>query len=282
MLGRMWDAATRWTMVYHQPIFELCLGGSAVPRTMSPTDAQKVELFRDSAYYEIIHTFGVPAEFTADHLDSHAIGETINFSRRVHARALSHFLFRRPSDQGVPDKDDAFAEDFGFDTTALGLTDDARKRKAENIDLNKGLIHITYGRVTGATNKPWTNPVLTELLPVTIQFMRHIRDNERRILPGGRELFVDEQERRGWKELLSCLERCQGGMERLRFLSGFRGHQTWYFPSTEPGRIDALYGAKEKTAPGDAVLLSTATNTTATSTGGSIGLRGSARPFGPT
>src|SRR5262245_38881731 len=109
---------------------------------MKPTDDERVQLFRDSVYYEIIHTFGVPAEFKDDQLESHAVGETINFSRHVHARTLSHFLFRRPSDNDVPKKDDAFAEDFGFDPTALGLSDDVRKGKVDHKDLNKGLIHI--------------------------------------------------------------------------------------------------------------------------------------------
>jgi hypothetical protein len=232
-------------------------------RAMRPTDDQRVQLFRDSVYYEIIHTFGVSAEFSDDQLGSHAIGETINFSRHVHARALSHFLFHLPSDLSK-NQDDAVAEDFGFDPTALGLSDTVRKGKAENKDLNKGLIHITYGRVTGATKKPWISTVLNDLLPVTIQFMKHIRDNERTILSGGMGLFANQQEREGWCKLLTCLERCQQG-ERLRFTSGFHGKQTWYQPSTGRGAVATLYGAKETVTPSDAVVLGTATNTTVSS-----------------
>src|SRR5262245_19028414 len=237
-------------------------GDGDVARAMKPTDDERGRLFRDSVYYEIIHTFGVPAELPDDQLDSHAIGETVNFSRHVHARALSHFLFRRPSDGEVREKnDDAFAEDFGFDPTALGLSDGTRKAKVEHKDLNKGLIHITYGRVTGA--KPWSSQALKELLPVTIQFMKHILDKEKTILPSGGDLFANQQEREGWKELLACLERCQLG-KRLRYASGFNGLQTWYTPSTHEGAIAALYGAKEKATPPEAVCLSTTTNTAPT------------------
>jgi hypothetical protein len=215
-----------------------------VARAMNPSDDQKVRLFRDSVYYEIIHTFGVPIELNDSQLDSHAIGEIINYSRHVHARALSHFLFRRASDSEVR-KDDALAEDFCFDISALGLSENVRKQKAENLDLNKGLIHITYGRVTGVTKKPWNSPVLNDLLPVTIQFMQHIREKERSILSGGGELFTDQQERDGWEVLLTCLKQCKKE-NRLRFRSGFKGQNSWYIPSTEEGNILALYGTSTK------------------------------------
>lgn len=228
-------------------------------RDMIPTVDQRRQLFQDSVYYEIIHTFGIPAGVTDDQLNNHAIGETINFSRHVHARALAHFLYRRPSDSDVQKRDDAFAEDFGFDPTTLG-SDEVRKRKTEHKDLNKGLIHITYGRVTGATTKPWSSPVLKDLLPVTIQFMKHIRDNERVVLAGGGDLFANEQERKGWQELLACLQSCQK-RQRLRFKSGFDGQKTWYVPQTEPGDIADLYGTKGGPAPAEAVVLGTATNT---------------------
>ena len=230
-------------------------------RAMKPTDDQKERLFRDSVYYEIIHTFGVPSDLTDEQLASHAVGETVNFSRHVHARALAHFLFRRPGDDEVPRKhDDSFAEDFGFDPTVLGLSDDDRKKKAENKDLNKGLVHITYGRIGGATSKPWSSPVFKDLLPVTILFMKHISDNESAGLAGGRNLFANPRERKGWQQLLSCLESCQQG-QRLRFESGFSGQETWYVPRTEPGDLAALYGKKGAPAPEEAVVLSTATNT---------------------
>lgn len=230
-------------------------------RARTPTDDQKQRLFRDSVYYEIIHTFGVPADLKDDQLASHTVGETVNFSRHVHARALAHFLLRRPEDNEVPKKDDAFAADFGFYPTVLGLSDEIRKKLAENTDLNKGLLHITYGRVEGATTKPWSNPVLRELLPVTIQFMKHIRDKESAVLAGGRNLFANQQEREGWQKLLACLEDCRNG-QRLRFQSGFFGQETWYVPSTESGDVAALYGTKGAPVPAQAAVLGTATNTT--------------------
>lgn len=227
--------------------------------TRSPKipEEEKVRLFRDSIYYEIIHTFGVPVELTNEQLNSHTIGETINFSRRVHGRLLAGFLLGRRDDRGTR-QDDAFAEDFGFNLNPadLGMGEDDRKKKKQHPDLNKGLMHLTYGRVTGATRKPWSNQVLKDLLPVTIQFMKHVRDNE------GGTLFANSQERDGWEELLTCLERCQEGGRRLRFASGFNGSQTWYKPTTEKGSVAVRYGTEPTLTPGGAVVVESATNTT--------------------
>src|SRR5262249_15194908 len=152
--------------------------------------------------YEIVHTFGVPAELTDEQLDHHTIGETINYSRYVHARLLSHFLLRRRSDKKVR-TDDAVAEDFGFDSTTLPYTDEERQKKAKNDEVNKALLHLTYDRVKRATKKHWDKQLLDGLLTPTIKFMRHIHDHARTILPIGGDLFANEREREGWKTLLA-------------------------------------------------------------------------------
>jgi hypothetical protein len=231
-----------------------------VPRTNDPPDEQKVRLFRDSMYYEIVHTFGVPRHLTDAQLADHAIGETINYSRYVHARLLAHFLLRKRDDKGVRD-DDVLAAQFGFERDGLGLSEDDVQELTGSKDLNKGLIHLSYGRVTGATSKPWASRLLRDLLPVTIRFMQHIRDNED--LPGGLPLFAGEHDRGGWRHLLDCLESCQNG-RRLRFESGFVGQQTWYRTSTEAGSIASLYGAKPAAIPTGAVVQESLTNTTST------------------
>jgi hypothetical protein len=96
--------------------------------------------------------------------------------------------------------------------------------------------------------------------------MRHIRDNERTILSGGRELFADQQEREGWGRLLDCLECCQTKGERLRFTSGYNGPQTWYKSWTERGDVTALYGTKARAMPEEAIAIGSATNTTINTT----------------
>jgi hypothetical protein len=45
-----------------------------VARAMEPTEDQRVQLFRDSVHYEIIHAFGVPVELKDDQLDFSIFG----------------------------------------------------------------------------------------------------------------------------------------------------------------------------------------------------------------
>lgn len=231
-----------------------------MPRREDRSEVDKVRLFRDSVYYEIVHTFGVPGGLTDDQLADHAVGEVVNFSRQVHARLLAQSLLRKPGDQGVR-ADDVLADDFGLDAEGLGLPTEFLKGLLQLDHLNKGLFHLSYGRVTGATRKPWDTRLLRELLPITISFMRHIRDNP--VRPGGLPLFAGENDRLGWGELLDALENCQGG-RRLRFESGPAVVRTWYRVWTEPGSITSLYGARVMPTPTGAVVQESVANNVTT------------------
>jgi hypothetical protein len=218
---------------------------------------KRVKLFHDSMYYEIVHTFGVPIYLTKDALSDHTIGETINFSRQVHARLLADFLVRKRDKTAR--KGDAFAEDFGFKPEDHGFSADDCERLQKTDEINKRLVHMTYTRLDYVDRKAWSCDLLNGLLPVTIQFMQFIRDGKAQT--DDWLLFANEQERQDWGKLLTCLERCQSG-ERLRFASGFNGPQTWYLPSTDEGSIAVLYGEVPRETPWNAAVSRSFTNTT--------------------
>ena len=232
-----------------------------MPRQKEAMPQEKINLFRDSLYYEIIHTFGVPRGLTNEQLDNHAIGETINFSRQVHGRLLSQFLYRRAADKEARNGD-AFAEDFGFDPTSLFSNDEDRELQAKHAFMNKQILHLTYDRVSGNLKKPWSTEWLNQLMNVTINFMSHILSNDK--LESGEPLFASTQAREAWQTLLDCLKICLAG-KRLRFESGFECSSTWYKPECEEGRISTLYGTVVKQTPTGAARVSSATNTTSTS-----------------
>lgn len=224
-------------------------------RRITPSVQQLVDLFRDSLYYEIVHTFGIPAELTPAQLENHAIGECINFSRCAHGRALADFMYRLPVDA---QKDDVVAADYGFLCTQHGgLSESDRQRRLTNTELNKRLLHITASRVNSRT--PWSTQFLSDLLPITVSFVKHIRDCPN--LAGQANLFTSQREQNDWCQLLECLERCQRG-NRLRFKSGFYRMKTWYELSTESGPVASLYGTSPQAIPDIAAIIDSPTNTT--------------------
>ncbi|MEW4570133.1 hypothetical protein AB1L88_19890 [Tautonia sp. JC769] len=242
-----------------------------------PNEREKILLFRDSMIYEVAHTFGIPSELQDEQLADHTIGELVNYSRHVHARLWWDFFHRGPQSRGKPEQrkknDDAFCSDFDYYPSDYQPLTCNSAETPSNEDLNKGLLHLTYGRVRNKTNKPWSNPIIQHLLPLTIAFMQHIRDNP--ILPGGSELFTGTDERELWLQLLNCLMQCQDGC-RLRFSSGFGDqrkdfgirHSTvgtpsvWYKFFTEPGDVAKLYGDETRAPLDGALWTSSMTNTT--------------------
>jgi hypothetical protein len=131
-----------------------------------PTKEQVTDAFRNSMYYEILHTFGVPA-----HVDPRDIfqWEQINYPRVAHARLLYDF-FRKTPDTRT--EDDVFAADYDFHEIVSLSTED-RKR------VNKDLLHFSYGRLRhDAVTKRWPDRILSDLLPTILLFMNHIEANK--------------------------------------------------------------------------------------------------------
>jgi hypothetical protein len=153
--------------------------------TFVPSPAQTKELFRNSIWYEIVYTFGVPEHDPRDYCQ----WEMINYSRLAHARVLYDFLQTPKADRHL---DDVVVEDFRYPVQAVTLPPADRDR------LNKDLLHLSYGRVRHTRKtKPWPSSILSNLLDPVLGFMRHIRDS--------RQDLFDGQEEAIWSDLIEKL-----------------------------------------------------------------------------
>lgn len=158
---------------------------------MSKKNPSKVtKLFRDSLYYEILHTFGVPRYTDTGDI---FLWEQVNFSRAAHARVLYDFFRKKRGKQ----EDNVIATDYGFSKT-IGMS--LRKR------VNTQLMHLSYSRTTFTdTTKEWPSGILADLQSTVIKFMAHI-ESERP------DLFVSPDAKQEWKLLREAL---QSGCEVL-------------------------------------------------------------------
>lgn len=159
-----------------------------MPRKLFPPPAedQKRDVFRNSMYYEILYTFGVPHDYDpSDYFQ----WEVVNYSRMAHARLLDKFFETEP---GKRSQDDVLAADFGFSPRPI-LTKDERDR------LNKDLLHFSYGRLrhTLATKK-WPSSILGSLLAPTLEFMELVQTQ--------RKLFATDGEFNAWIALIDFLK----------------------------------------------------------------------------
>jgi hypothetical protein len=155
--------------------------------SFTPSDEQVKGAFRNSMFYEIAFTFGVPAHDPLDY--SH--WEMINFTRMAHARLLYDFLETKKAERRI---DDVLAEDYGYPAEAIELPADDRLR------LNKDLLHFSYKRLRHSPeSKPWPNSILGNLFDPVLGFMTHIRDNQP-------DFFDSIEERMNWSRLHQLLE----------------------------------------------------------------------------
>src|SRR5262245_10199396 len=121
----------------------------------APSPEQLRALFQDSMLYEILQTFGIPQYMD---LSDYFQWEAVNYSRLVHARLLADFFELTKRKQ----EDDVLAKDFGFGPCQI-------LSKPDRTRLNKGLLHLSYGRV-GRTpeEKQWSSSVFASLHGPTV------------------------------------------------------------------------------------------------------------------
>jgi hypothetical protein len=152
-----------------------------------PTEEDKRAAFKNSMWYEIVYTFGIP---THDHCD-YCHWETVNFTRLAHARVLYAFL---ETEKQKRLGDDVLAEDYGYKATPIALSDENRVR------LNKDLFHFSYKRLRHTPeSKRWPDSILSNLHKPVLDFMKHIKDNKP-------ELFGSPEESKAWSDLIDMLE----------------------------------------------------------------------------
>jgi len=170
-----------------------------------PSAEKKREVFRNSLWYEVVFTFGVPAHDPTDYCQ----WEMINFSRMGHARVLYVFLETKTEDRS---KDDVLAEDYGFRAESIDLPPKDRRR------LNKDLFHLTYSRLRHTpASKLWPDSILSRLLEPCLRFMEHVRSQE--------ELFPSEAELIHWIRLMELL---RSGKELQVYCSLAQGNRPEY------------------------------------------------------
>lgn len=122
------------------------------------------KVFRDSLWYEIFLTFGVPINQLADYI----IAEAIDHTRLSHTRVLADFL------EGKCIKaDDVIASDFGFKIVKVWSKTDREK-------LNKQQFHLSIHRVKRyvGKRKMWDLMLIEKLRMQTFKFMRHVERSE--------------------------------------------------------------------------------------------------------
>jgi hypothetical protein len=178
-----------------------------------PSEAKKKAAFRNSMFYEIVFTFGVPAHDPLDY--SH--WEMINFTRMAHARLLYDFLEKNDEQRY---KDDVLAVDYGYPAQTIELSEDDRAR------LNKDLFHLSYDRLRHSPEtKPWPNSILSNLLAPVLGFMKHIRDARA-------DMFETEDERVAWSYLICLLE--SGRELRIKVLADVDNRPRYTFDLGPP------------------------------------------------
>src|SRR2546427_591021 len=104
-------------------------------KTATLTADQKTFLLDDAVFYELLFALGVSKHDPTDY----CVWEHLNFSRMGHARALIYFFECAAGSKKW--SDDLVAEDFGFPSSQIGVSDVDRDR------LNKDLFHLSSSRL---------------------------------------------------------------------------------------------------------------------------------------